>query len=110
MTATPINMDYCRFGSSSGANFVFGPFYVAVRADLVVFGVQSMTQPARVAITDPVGVGDVIYVTQEKYDSIDETASILGDAAMMAALKQSEAEAASGLGEPWESVKAELGL
>jgi hypothetical protein len=68
----------------------------------------NMTPARRVPITDPAGVGAVIYVTQEEYDAIEETASILADADMMAALKQSEAEA--GLGEPWESVKARLGL
>jgi antitoxin YefM len=46
----------------------------------------------------------------ELYEAILETLEIMGDADLMAALRQSIKEASEGKVTPWETVKAELGL
>ena len=49
-------------------------------------------------------------VAWDLYEAIVETLEIMGDADLMAALRQSIKEASEGKVIPWEEVKAELGL
>ena len=45
----------------------------------------------------------------ELYESIMETLEIMGDAELMAAIRQGERDIAEGRVKPWEEVKKELG-
>ena len=49
-------------------------------------------------------------LTPEQLEAIEETAEILADPVLMAMITQSNKEIASGKTEPWDSVKAKLGL
>lgn len=51
-----------------------------------------------------------IEPTPEQLEAIQETAEILADPELMAALAESEKQAAAGKTQSWDSVKAKLGL
>jgi hypothetical protein len=71
---------------------------------------ESMSPPNRVGISSPDGIGPIIWVTREEYDSIAETASILSDKQMMDAIASSERDIDTGNVKSWDQLKEEMGL
>jgi antitoxin YefM len=70
---------------------------------------QLEQDPGAVAITRR-GKPVLAILPWELYESLVETIEILGDAELMAALRQSIKDAETGKGIPWEEAKRELGL
>jgi antitoxin YefM len=87
------------------------PTYLPItraRDELTSLPGRLAQEPGAVAVTrrgEPV----LAILPWELYESLEETLEILGDEELMAALRQSLAEAAAGQTVPWEEVKAELG-
>jgi hypothetical protein len=54
--------------------------------------------------------GRTVAISDELLDSIEETASIIGDSGAMSAFNAGVREIANGQTIPWEQVKAKLGL
>lgn len=50
-----------------------------------------------------------ILMSNDEYESMQETMEILADPGLMKAIRQGEAELAQGKGQDWEEVKKELG-
>jgi hypothetical protein len=61
-------------------------------------------------VTIRVGANTYINISKSNYESICETASILGDRDTMRHLKKSLAELRQGKTIPWKTVKRDLGL
>lgn len=51
-----------------------------------------------------------VIISSDEYESWKETDEISSDLSLMKAIKEGEAEIASGKGLPWEDVKQELNL
>jgi antitoxin YefM len=65
--------------------------------------------PGAVAVTRR-GKPVLAILPWELYESLVETIEILGDAELMAALRQSIKDAETGKGIPWKEAKREVGL
>ncbi len=69
---------------------------------------QFEQEPALVTVTQH-GKPVMAILPWELYESIMETLEIMGDAELMAAVRQGVQDIADGRVRPWEEVKKELG-
>ena len=88
------------------------PTYLSItraREELSSLPDRLAREPGAVAVTrrgEPV----LAILPWELYEALEETLEILADKELMGALRRSRMEAEDGEADPWDEVKAELGI